>query len=247
MRNLALLITFALIPHPTRCQPVRVAVAANLRYVMDDIKAAYAERHPGVTIEVTLGASGSLTQQILNGAQFDLFFSADRLFPDKLNAAGAVTGDVRTYAWGRLVLWSNVIDVSKGVNILTSGNVRRIAVAKPEAAPYGARAIQYLARSGLLDSVREKIVYAESISQAAQFARTGNAEAGFIALSLALAPDMKKTGNYFMPDTAACPPIEQAVVRVKTRQDNPEARKLLDFVLSSAARPIFGKYGYLVK
>jgi len=225
-------------------QKVRVAAAANLRYIMDEIKTMYIEKHPDVKVDITLGASGALLQQIINGAQFDLFMAADKTYPDKLKGLGATSGDVKTYAFGKLALWSNVIDVSKGINIVADNSVVHIAIAKPDVAPYGDRAVQCLKYYGLFDKVKDKIVYADNISQAAHFAFTGNAEVGFLALSLVLAPDMKDNGKYIVLDTKSYKPVEQACVLVKTWERNTEASKFMDFVLSKACKPIFEKYGF---
>ncbi|HLP15287.1 MAG TPA: molybdate ABC transporter substrate-binding protein [Bacteroidota bacterium] len=227
-------------------QKIRVAAAGNLRYVMDDIKAAYAMNHSDVKVEVVLGASGALLQQIMNGAQFDFFMAADKTFPDKLKEQGAAVGDVKTYAYGRLALWSNVVDMTKGVAVVTENSVVYIAVAKPDVAPYGERAIQCLKYYGLYEQVKPKIVYADNIAQAAQYAVTGNAEVGFIALALVLAPDMKGKGTYFIPDKKSYTPVEQACVLVKTREQNSAASKFMDFVLSATCKPIFEKYGYIL-
>jgi molybdate transport system substrate-binding protein len=229
-----------------QAQKVRVAAAGNLRSIMDDIKALYAVNHPGIVIDVSFGASGTLLQQILNGAQFDFYMAADRAFPDKLKEQGAATGDVRTYAFGKLALWSNVLDLSKGIEIVTDSAVVHIAIAKPEVAPYGERAIQCLTHYGLYEKVKDKIVYADNIAQAAQYASTGNAEVGFLALALVLAPDMLNKGHYIILDPQSYKPVEQACVLVKTWERNPEASGFMDFVLSDACKPIFEKYGFIL-
>jgi molybdate transport system substrate-binding protein len=225
-------------------QRVRVAAAANLRYVLDDLRTFYAARKPGVAIEVTLGASGALVTQILNGAPYDFFMAADRSFPEKLKAAGAAAGEVKTYAVGRLVLWSDVIDVRKGIDVVADSSVVHIAVANPDIAPYGERAIQALRHAGLLDRVKSKLVFADNISQAAQFASSGNAEAGFLALGIVLAPEMKGKGTYALIDPESYSPVEQACVLVKSAVENPEAAAFMSFVLSDSCRPVFEKYGY---
>jgi molybdate transport system substrate-binding protein len=227
-------------------QIVRVAGAANLRYVLEDIKVLYAEKHPDVKIDVTLGASGVLLQQIINGAQFDFFMAADKTFPEKLKELGAASGDVKTYAFGRLALWSTVVDVTKGIDIVADPSVVHIAVAKPEVAPYGERAMQCLKYFKLFEKVKTKIVYADNIAQAAQYAATGNAEVGFLALSLVLSPEMQDKGNYFVLDTKSYEPVEQACVLVKTRKQNPEASKFMAFLLSDACKPIYKKYGFIL-
>lgn len=227
-----------------QAQTVKIAAAANLRYILNEIKTMYVSSNRKANIIMNFGSSGALSQQITNGADFDLFMAADKIFPDKLKSQGIVTGEVKTYAFGKLVIWSNSVDVSKGLDIITDKSVKRIAIAKPEVAPYGERAIECLNYYHLFDKVKEKIVYADNISQAAQFAQTGNAEIGFLALALALAPDMK--GTYFILDTKSYKPVEQAMVLLKSWQSNPEAAKFMKFVLSPACKPVFEKYGFIV-
>jgi molybdate transport system substrate-binding protein len=227
-----------------QAQTVKVAAAGNLRYILDEIKAKYTVVNPKANIVVNLGSSGALVQQITNGADFDLFMAADKIYPEKLKAQGIVKGDVKTYAFGKLVIWSNTVDVAKGLNVITDNVVKRIAIAKPDVAPYGARAVECLKYYNLFDKVKDKIVYADNIAQAAQFAQTGNAEIGFIALSLAMAPDMK--GTYFILDTKSYKPVEQVMVLMKSWQSNPEAAKFMNFVLSAECKPVFEKYGFIV-
>lgn len=226
-----------------QAQNVKIAAAANLRYVLEEIKSRYSGLYPKVNISINFGSSGTLFQQISNGAEYDLFMAADRIFPDKLKAMGLVSGNVKTYVFGKIVLWSNMVDVSRGLEILTDKSVVRIAIANPELAPYGERSVQCLKYYNLYEKLKGKIVFADNIAQAAQFARTGNAEVAFIALALAMAPEMK--GTYFVPDIKSYNPVEQAMVLLKSRQNNPEASKFMNFVLSKECKPVFEKYGYL--
>jgi molybdate transport system substrate-binding protein len=227
-----------------QAQTIKIAAAGNLRFILDEIKAKYAAINPKANITVNLGASGALFQQITNGADFDIFMAADKTYPDKLKAQGIVAGEVKTYAFGKLVIWSNTLDVSKGLNILTDKSVNRIAIAKPEVAPYGNRAVECLKYYQMYNKVKDKIVYADNIAQAAQFAQTGNAEVGFLALALVMAPEMK--GTYFVLDTKSYKPVEQAMVLLKSWQSNPEAAKFMKFVLSADCKPLFEKYGFIV-
>jgi molybdate transport system substrate-binding protein len=227
-----------------QAQTVKVAAAANLRYVFEDIKASYAIANPKVTVSANFGSSGALLQQILNGAEFDVFMAADNSFPVKLKDQGAASGEIKTYALGKLVLWSNTLDLTKGLEILTDPSVKHIAIAKPELAPYGDRAIEVLKSSGLFDKVKDKIIYADNISQTAQFAQTGNAEVAFLALSLTLTPEMK--GSVYLVDPKSYKPVEQAMVLVKSWKTNPDAAKFMKFVLSETCKPIFEKNGYIV-
>ena len=228
----------------TQAQTVKIAAAANLRFVFDEIKTSYLIDNPKATVMVNFGSSGALLQQILNGAEFDIFMAADNSFPVKLKDQGAASGEIKTYALGKLVLWSNTMDVSKGLEKLTDPAVKRIAIAKPELAPYGDRAIEVLKSSGLYDKVKDKIIYADNISQTAQFAQTGNAEIGFLAMSLTLTPDMK--GSVYVIDPKMYKPVEQAMVMIKSWKVNPEAAKFMKYVLSDKCKTIFEKYGYIV-
>lgn len=243
MKQIIILIAF-LSAISAQAQTVRVAAAANLRFVFEEIKTNYAVANPKVTITANFGSSGALLQQILNGAEFDIFMAADNSFPVKLKDQGAASGEIKTYALGKLVLWSNTTDVSKGLEILTSTSVKRIAVAKPDLAPYGDRAISCLKQAGIYDKVKDKIIYADNISQTAQFAQTGNAEVAFLAMSLTIAPEMK--GSTYLIDPKLYKQVEQTMVMVKNWKLNPEAVKFMKYVLSDNCRPIFEKNGYIV-
>jgi molybdate transport system substrate-binding protein len=243
MKRILSIIAFCL-AFSAQAQTVKIAAAANLRYVFEEIKASYAIKNPQVTVTANFGSSGALLQQIVNGAEFDLFMAADNSFPLKLKDQGAASGEIKTYALGKLVIWSNTIDLSKGLEMLTDPSVKRIGIAKPELAPYGDRAIEVLKSSGLYDKVKDKIIYADNISQTAQFAQTGNAEVAFLAMSLTLTPEMK--GSVYLIDPKLYKPVEQAMVLVKSWKTNPEAAKFMKFVLSETCKPIFEKNGYIV-
>src|SRR6266498_588748 len=152
MKQILVLLLLALsLVAPAHAQTIHVAAAGNLRYILDDIKAQYVIKNPKVKIDITLGASGTLTQQIINGASFDFFMAADKTFPVKLKEQGVASGDVKTYALGKLVLWSSTLDVTKGIDILLDKSVTKIAIAKPAVAPYGERSIQCLTYYGLYE------------------------------------------------------------------------------------------------
>jgi len=227
-----------------QAQTIKIAAAGNLQFVLDEIKTKYGMLHPKTEIIVNIGSSGSLFQQITNGADFDLFMAADKIYPEKLKTQGLVAGKVIIYAYGKLVMWSNTLDVSKGINILTDKSVTRIAIAKPDIAPYGDRAIQCLNYYHLFDKVKEKVVYADNIAQAAQYAQTGNAEIGFLALALVMSPGMK--GSCFILDPISYQPVEQGLVLIKSEQANPQASEFVKFLLSADCKLVFEKYGYMV-
>jgi molybdate transport system substrate-binding protein len=244
MKRLTIFLLFTLFSISMQAQSVKIAAAANLRFVLEEIKNSYIKINPKTDIVVNYGSTGALYQQIVNGADFNVFMAADDVVPEKLKSQGLVSGEVKTYAFGKLVLWSNTIDVSKGVDVLTSPSVKRIAIAKPDLAPYGDRAIEYLKSAGLFEKVKDKIVYADNISQTAQFAQTGNAEVGFLAYSLILTPEMK--GSDFVIDPKSYKPIAQAMAVVKGWKANPEAARFMKYVLSVECKPIFEKYGYII-
>ena len=228
-------------------QKVNIAAAANLRYVLEEIKTVYVKQHPKAKVNITFGASGMLVQQIMNGASFDLFMAADNEFPLKLKDKKLTTGAISTYAVGKLAIYSTTLDVDKlGLKALKDPTVKKIAIANPETAPYGERSVELLKSQKLYEGLKSKIVLGENISQTAQFAFTGNAEIGFIALSLALAPEMAGKGNYYIIPLNLYKPIEQACVLIKTRVLNTEAAKFKLFVLSPATKAIWEKFGYSV-
>jgi molybdate transport system substrate-binding protein len=228
-------------------QKVNVAAAANLRYVLEEIKTAYVKQHPKAKVNLTFGASGMLVQQMLNGATFDFFMAADTEFPLKLKEKGLTYGAMSTYAVGKLAIYSTTLDVAKhGLEVLKDPSVKKIAIANPLTAPYGERAVSLLKTMNLYELLKSKIITGENISQTAQFAFTGNVEIGFIALSLALSPEMAGKGNYYILPQKLYKPIEQACILIKTPVLNTEAAKFRSFVLSPATIAIWEKYGYSV-
>lgn len=226
---------------------VRVAAAADLKFAMSDLAGQY-DKHTGNKIDVTYGSSGNFFSQIQNGAPFDVFFSADIEYPRKLEAAGLTDpGTLCEYAVGRIVIWApadSKIDVAKqGWNALLDASVQKIAIANPEHAPYGRAAVAAMKKAGIYERVAAKLVYGENISQAAQFAQSGNAQAGIVALSLAVSPAMKDGQRWEIPAEMHAP-IEQGAVLLKSARNKRAARDFLDFVKSDAGRATLAKYGF---
>lgn len=247
MKKIVISIVLLLTVFTAQSQKVNVAAAANLRYVLEEIKTSYVKVHPRVIVNITYGSSGTLVQQIANGASFDFFMAADNEFPVKLKEKGLTTGPMSTYAFGKLVLYSTTIHVKHlGLKALKEPEVKKIAIANPETAPYGERAEALLKSQGLYNELKPKIVVGENITQAAQFAFTGNAELGFVALSLALAPEMSGKGQYYVIPYKLYKPIEQACVLIRRSVLNTESARFRKYVLSPAAKPIWEKYGYSV-
>ncbi len=243
MKKLSLFLSLILIGCTLHAQEVQVAIAANLSAVIEEITDRYKEIHPTVQIRITQGASGVLTQQIIHGAKFDFFMSADLKYPGYLHDAGYTVGDIKIYGFGKLVIWSNTVDVSGGMESLNSADVVRIAIAKPEVSPFGERTLQCLKYYKLYDKLKDKLVYAGNIAQAAQFAQTGNAEIAFLAYSLLFDEGMKNKGTFYIPDKKSYIPIEQACVLLKTGDHDQEAEQFMNFILNASCKPIFEKYG----
>lgn len=230
-----------------RAERIRVAAAADLKFAMDEIVAAFETRHPGGEVEVIYGSSGKFHTQIRQGAPFDLFFSADIGYPRELAKEGFAASEVVPYAVGRIVLWSSGMDATKlTLADLADPAITRIAIANPKHAPYGKRAEEALRASRLWEKVGPKLVFGENIAHAAQFVQTGNAQVGILALSLALSPELAKKGGYFLiPDTLH-QPLEQGYALTKPGAGKPLARKFADFMGSKPARAVMIRYGFVL-
>jgi len=230
----------------TQAQTVKIAAAADMKYIMPEFVANYKAQNPKTNIEVSYGSSGLFFQQISNGASFDLYYSADISYPKKLKELGLISGNVITYAFGTLVLYSSTIDISKGIEVLKHPAIQKIAIANPQHSPYGKRAEECLKFYSMYEAVKGKLVLGDNITQTAQFAITGNADVALIALAIAMAPELKCKGKYIALYTKSYSPVEQACVQIKGRQTNPEAVKFMKYVLSADCKPIFEKYGFIV-
>jgi len=228
-----------------RADEVSVAAAADLTYCLPAINAAFEKANPGVKVKTTFGSSGNFFAQIKSGAPFDVFLSADIQYPLALEKAG-MAGDAQVYAKGRLALWTmNAgLDVSKGLAMLSGTEVKRVAIANPDHAPYGGAAKAALTHEGLWDAVSPKLVYGENIAQTAQFAQTGNADAGLVALSLVMAPSMAGKGHYFEIPADEYPAIDQAAVVTRAGSGKGLAEAYVAYLKSSEARKILEQFGF---
>jgi molybdate transport system substrate-binding protein len=226
---------------------LRVAAAADLQFAMNDLAGQY-EKQTGTKIVVTYGSSGNFHAQIANGAPFDLFFSADAMYAEQLaKAAVADARSLTVYAQGHLVLWapagSNWHLRERGFAALKDAHVQKIAIANPEHAPYGRAAVAALQQAGLYDELKPKLVMGENISQTAQFAQSGSAQIGIIALSLTFAPSMNGGELWEIP-AKYYPPILQDAVVINSSQNKAAAQAFLNFVKSGQGRNILAKYGF---
>ncbi|MGD9896287.1 MAG: molybdate ABC transporter substrate-binding protein [Candidatus Methylacidiphilaceae bacterium] len=228
-------------------EKITVAAAADLKFVMDEIVTGYLQDHPADEVDLVYGSSGKFFTQIQQGAPYDLYFSADIAYPRKLAAAGLAAGEPKTYAFGRIVLWSPKTDVRRmTLSSLVDPTITRVAIANPEHAPYGKRAEEALRASGVWEEVKPKLVYGENIVQAAQFVETGNAQIGILALSLALSPELSRKGGYWLVPEKLHEPLEQGYIITKRAEGNPIARRFADYVASKPARAVMTKYGFVL-
>jgi molybdate transport system substrate-binding protein len=241
------LVGFLLSSPATRAQEIRVAAASDLQFAMDDLGSRYQEK-TGQKLSVTYGSSGNFYAQIQSGAPFDVFFSADVLYAQKLiDARLADRNSLVIYARGQIVLWAPAdaqLNLSRdGFAGLRDPRIQKIAVANPDHAPYGRAAIAALQYAGIYEQVKSKLVYGENISQAAQFAQSGGAQVGILALSLALSPSMKSGDRWLIP-SELYPPLEQAAILLDSSANKAGARAFLEFVNSDAGREVLSRHGF---
>ncbi len=224
-------------------QIVNVAAAANVRDAMTQIKSVYESENSDVTINVVYGASGVMVQQIVNGANFELFLSADEEFAERLKADGFGIGDVVPYAVGQLVLYSRSIDLSvEGLDVLFREDVRRVAVANPKVATYGTRAVEMLVEKDMYESVKPKLIFGANIAATAQYVFTENVEVGFVALSQVKSPKAEMSGYAYVIPREYYNPIVQSCVLVNGASQ--EAEKFRKFILADECKVIWREYGY---
>ena len=229
-------------------QVITVAAAADMSAALPEVAATYTKK-TGMAVKLVFGSSGNLTSQIRNGAPYDVFMSADEEYPRQLIAEGlAAQNTLYRYAVGRLVLWvpaESPLDMSKlGMMALLDPSVKKIAMANPAHAPYGRAAEAALRHFGIYDQVSSRLVLGENVSQAAQFVESGNAQAGLIALSHALAPALKDKGRYWTVPLDAYPTLNQAAVVLSKSKQQDAARKFLEFLRSPESSSLLASYGF---
>ncbi len=223
-----------------------VAAAADLSTALNEIAGNF-QKQTGSTVRLSFGASGNLSTQIENGAPYDVFLSADAGYPERLVKENLADPEsLKHYAVGALVLWTpedSMLDVERaGMQVLLNPVVKRIAIANPQHAPYGRAAVAALRHYGMYDRVAKRLVLGENVSQAAQFAESGNAQVGIIALADAIA--LAHKGRYWKIPQDAYPRLEQAAVITRKAKNTEAARKFLDFLRTPESQAILNRYGF---
>ncbi len=225
--------------------PLTLAAASDLRFALEEIIHEWDAQHPQENVRVIYGSSGRFATQIRQGAPFDLYMSADAEYAVALHQDGFTAEPPQPYAIGRIVLWSRDRQLAEaGLGELAVTRPKRLAIARPSHAPYGARAQEALLASGVWATVEPTLVYGENISGTAQMAESGAADAAIIALSLALHPDMQRQGHYRLIDDSLHSLLLQAMVVTRRARDNRSAHRLAQFILAPEAQLILQKYGF---
>lgn len=221
---------------------INVAAAANLTDAFAEVAKQFTGE-TGVRVVYSFGATADLEKQIENGAPFDVFAAADVEHVDELERKGLLTPGTRAlYARGRLVLWTppgNSLQLNR-IEDITRAEVNKIAIAKPDIAPYGRATVEALRALNLWPQVEPKVVYAQNVSQTKQFAATGNAELAFLPLALVKPND----GRFIEVDDRLHQPIDQALGIVKASLRQEAARRFTAFLLSDKGQQILEHYGY---
>lgn len=235
---------------PVRAQgdaPV-LAAASDLQFAVEEVVRRF-HADTGLVVKPAFGSSGNFYQQIMRGAPFQMFMSADEDFVFRLADAGRAEDRGVQYAVGRIVLLvpsgsklkadAQFTDLARA---LKEGRIRRFAIANPEHAPYGRAAEQALRKSGLWDALRPRLVFGENVSQAAQFATGGAAEGGIIAYSLALAPAISRLGSYALIPENMHEPLRQRMALIKGAGTT--ARRFYEYMQQPEARAVLRRYGF---
>jgi molybdate transport system substrate-binding protein len=241
MRHTLLALLFVLAACAPEPRAITVSAASNLQGAFTELAAQF-ERQTGTRIVFNFGATARLAQQIAQGAPVDLFAAADRAAVDDLAARGwLIPETVRNYTRGQIVLYARAdAPAPQSLNDLARADIKRIAIANPELAPYGRAAREALRNAGVLATIESKIIIAENIQQAQQYADTGNVDAAIIALALAVG----SKGRWVIIPQELYTPIDQALGVVKSAKNERDARAFAAFVLSDAGRAVLAKYGY---
>jgi molybdate transport system substrate-binding protein len=228
-----------------------IAAASDLRFALDDLVSEFRKDHAATALKPIYGSSGNFYAQIMNDAPFDLYLSADAMYPRQLVKAGkGKEDDFFLYAVGRLVVWvpkTSPIKVEEvGIKALLDPSVKKIAIANPEHAPYGRAAVAAMKKLGVYDQVASRLVLGENIAQTAQFIDSGNADIGIIAHSLAVAPRMKANGRFWEIPLDAFPRLEQAGLVLSGAKNAEAAREFRKFMTSERGQNVLKNHGFIL-
>ena len=232
-----------------RAENLSIAAAANFTGPLEALTAEFKKRNPSTKVTVATGASGSLIAQIKNGAPYDVFLSADLEYPQALVGSGeAEASSLFTFAFGRLVLWTTrpSVQLASVAEAVRDPMVQKIAIANPDTAPYGRAARQVLGDLGVWADAFPKLVLGENITQTAQFVETGNADLGFVSLSVVLAPKLREKGRWLDVPARLHAPLAHGAVLTRRGAKSTAGKQFLEFLRTPAAKLILESFGYAV-
>ncbi len=223
-----------------------IATAANMQFAMAALSTQFTKQ-TGIKTNLVIASSGKLTAQIKEGAPYDMLVSADMKYPNEIQKFDLAATTPKVYAYGKLVLWSMQKNVKPNIELLSTNNIKHIALANPKTAPYGQAAIDVLKHYQVYDTCQKKLVYGESIAQTNQFITSRAAEVGFTAKSVVLSQKMKGKGEWVDLDPLTYNRIEQGIVRIKGANEmEEEAIAFYNFMFSENAKKILTEFGYAV-
>ena len=235
----SLMITLLLILFLLSCN-----IKSTDKFAMDTLADLF-ERETGIPTNIITGSSGKLTAQILQGAPFDVFLSADMKYPEQIYRSGKALKAPEVYAYGSLILWTLKDDIQPDIDILTSDKITRIAIANPKTAPYGVASIEFLKRMSIYEMVKDKLIFGESISQVNQFITSRSADIGFSAESVVLSSTLPDKGLWIRLDNTKYTPLKQGIVIINRENGKSvEAENFFLFLLSPRAKNILSEFGY---
>jgi molybdate transport system substrate-binding protein len=229
---------------PSFAQELKVAVAANMQGVIKVLGKDFKQK-TGIGIEPIVGSSGNLSNQIRNGAPYDLFLSADMSFPESLFKGGFSLKQPEVYAYGRLIICSTQnIGFENWERVLLSSRIKKVAIANPAIAPYGKAAEESLKLKGIMDNIQSKLVTGESISQVNTYITSGVVDVGFTTRALIKDAEGKTKLYWKEIDPKSYTPVKQGIIILKQTKESANAQKFYDYMLSPAAKAILKEYGY---
>jgi len=230
----------------TKPDKFTIAAAANMQFAVAELASVYAEQ-TGNTYDIVTSSSGKLTAQVIEGAPFDILLSADMKFPEEIFKKGLSLEKPVIYAHGSLILWTLKDNVEPNLDYLRQESIKYIAMGNPKTAPYGISAMEVLIHTGMIEELKDKLVFGESISQTNQFIVSRVADIGFTSKSVVLSTLMKDKGVWKEIDKDFYRPIAQGLVILNNRETfQKEAEQFKDFVLSTKGKEILIKFGYEV-
>ena len=232
-----------------QAKTIQIAVAANVSYAINNLKKEFNKLYPDIKVQVTIGGTGKLTAQIKNGAPYQILMGANMLYPETLYKEDFAITKPLVYAQGSLAYISrDKKDFTKGMELLKSDKIKKIAIANPKTAPYGTATVEALKNAKVYDAIKSKLVYGESISQTVIYA-TKATDIGFIAKSSLYSPKMshfKEGENWTELDPKLYTPINQGIVILKKGEGSMEVSTFYAFIFSKKASKIFKKFGYII-